>query len=239
MKFPHQIRLTLRHLQRAVIPVSLLALLCAGTRCLPAQTLKPSAATPSATQSTPAEPQLNVSYVAGRLTVTASNASLNQILRELSRTIGMKLTGGVADERVFGQYGPSTPAVVLAALLDGTGSNMLLVDNAKGPTELILTPRTGGPTPPNPKAAAPEPVEEPAPEAPPPTPSPSEPRITPRRGIGHPRTPGAPPDANSDNSNGSTDQPNGAQSSNGPKSPQQIEDELRQMQQQQTMAAPQ
>jgi hypothetical protein len=150
----------------------------------------------------------------------------------------MKVTGGVADERVYGQYGPSTPSVVLAALLDGTGSNMLLVDNAKGPTELILTPRLGGPTPPSPKAATQEPEEEPAPAPAPaqPAPAPSEPRIAPRRGIGHPPTPGSPPDANSD---GSTDQPNGAQSPNGTKTPQQIYNELRQMQQQQTTPAPQ
>jgi hypothetical protein len=177
---------------------------------------------------------LNVNYVAGRLTVTATNASLDQILREVSQTIGMKVTGGVADERVYGQYGPSAPSVVLAALLDGTGSNMLLVDNAKGPTELILTPRTGGPTPPSP--SAPEPEEQPAPEPPRPAPAAPEPRMMPRRGLGHPRTPGAPPDANSDSS---TDQPNGAQSPNGTKTPQQIYNELRQLQQQQTTQAPQ
>ena len=70
---------------------------------------------------------LKVNYVAGKLTVTATNVGLNQILREVSSKIGMKVTGGVADERVYGQYGPSAPAVVLASLLDGTGSNMLLV----------------------------------------------------------------------------------------------------------------
>ena len=52
-----------------------------------------------------------------------------------------------------GTYGPSSPADVLNTLLDGTNSNMLLIqtDNSV-PTELILTPRHGGPTPPNPNA---------------------------------------------------------------------------------------
>jgi hypothetical protein len=153
----------------------------------------------------------------------------------------MKITGGVTDERVYGQYGPSAPAVVLAALLDGTGSNMLLVDGAKGPTELILTPRLGGPTPPSPAAARPEPEEQEAPEPKQPAPVLAEPRMSPRRGIGHPPSPGSLPEANSSDSNPneSTDQPNGAQSPNGTKTPQQIYNQLRQMQQQQTQPAPQ
>ena len=68
----------------------------------------------------------DVSYRNGLLTVAAANSSLNQILREISRQTGMKITGGVADERVFGTYGPAAPGKVLNSLLDGTGSNMLL-----------------------------------------------------------------------------------------------------------------
>jgi hypothetical protein len=96
-----------------------------------------------------------VTYVAGMLEVTASNSSLNQILREISRRTGMKITGGVVDERVYGKYGPGAPGKILSSLLEGTGSNMLLVHN--GPEladELILTPRRGGPTPPSPNASS-------------------------------------------------------------------------------------
>jgi hypothetical protein len=148
-----------------------------------------------------------VDYVAGKLVVTATNASLNQILRQVSRSIGMKITGSVADERVYGQYGPSTPAIVLAALLDGTGINMLLVDDVKGPMELILTPRNGGPTPPSPSASRSKPEEHPAPEAPQRHPATEKPPAAaptaPRRGFGHRPTPGAPSDANAgDNSSG-------------------------------------
>ncbi len=105
---------------------------------------------------TPAS-RANVTYANGLLTVSATNSSLNQILREISRQTGMKITGGVTDERVFGNYGPGSPATILATLLDGTGSNMLLVQsNGVGsnpaPAELVLTPRHGGPTPPNPNA---------------------------------------------------------------------------------------
>jgi hypothetical protein len=94
----------------------------------------------------------DVSYLGGRLSIDATNASLNQILREISHKTGIKVTGGVTDERVYGHYGPATPSEILASLLDGTGSNMLLMANANGPSELILTPRLGGPTPPNPNA---------------------------------------------------------------------------------------
>ena len=68
-----------------------------------------------------------VTYADGMLSVSADNSSLNQILRQIASSTGMKITGGVADERVFGHYGPATPAQILASLLDGTGSNMILV----------------------------------------------------------------------------------------------------------------
>ena len=94
-----------------------------------------------------------VSYSDGQLSIRANDSSLNQILREISRQTGMKITGGVNDERVFGNYGPSAVDTVLTSLLAGTGSNMMLTANsANGPGELILTPRMGGPTPPNPGA---------------------------------------------------------------------------------------
>jgi hypothetical protein len=62
----------------------------------------------------------------------------------------MKISGGVADQRVFGDYGPADPSAVLATLLDGTGVNMLLKqDEARTPVQLTLTPRSGeGPSAP-------------------------------------------------------------------------------------------
>lgn len=91
-----------------------------------------------------------VRYSNGLLTVTARDASLNGILRQISQQTGMKISGGVRDDRVFGTYGPDRPSAVLTTLLDGSGSNMLLVNNAANePAQLILSPRVGGPTPPN------------------------------------------------------------------------------------------
>lgn len=96
----------------------------------------------------------SVTYTGGLLTVAASNSSLNQILREIAHQTGLKITGGVTDDRVFGTYGPATPATVLATLLDGTSSNLLIVQGgSETPMQLILTPRVGGVTPPNPNAS--------------------------------------------------------------------------------------
>ena len=65
-------------------------------------------------------------YAQGQLQVVADNSSLNQILRDIAQQTGMKITGGVVDQRVFGKYGPGAPAEILATLLNGTGCNMLL-----------------------------------------------------------------------------------------------------------------
>jgi hypothetical protein len=94
-----------------------------------------------------------VIYTNGLLEVHADNSSLNQILREISRQTGMKIVGGVADQRVFGSYGPAPAATVLQTLLDGTGTNILLQESrTHAPEQLVLTPQTGGPTPPPPSS---------------------------------------------------------------------------------------
>jgi hypothetical protein len=124
----------------------------------------PTAAPPAATQTGPLVATSNgtpstrphratVLYADGQLDISANDSSLNQILRAISRETGMTITGGVADQRVFGKYGPASPSAILATLLDGTGTNMLLREgDASAPPELVLTPRGGGPTPPSPSA---------------------------------------------------------------------------------------
>lgn len=118
----------------------------------------PTAAQPPAAVSVPAKPVVHraqIVYAQGQLQVVADNSSLNQILRDIAQQTGMKITGGVIDQRVFGKYGPGAPAEILAILLDGTGSNMLLRESpTHAPLELILTPRNGGPTPPSPSASS-------------------------------------------------------------------------------------
>lgn len=131
---------------------------------------KPSAAVPSTQptssfanpaqnqqQAPPSRPQhhAHITFTNGLLSVSAANASLNGLIREIARQTGMKVTGAVAEDRVFGEYGPADPQVILATLLDGTGSNILIRSSASdAPLELILTPRTGAATPPTPNLNA-------------------------------------------------------------------------------------
>jgi hypothetical protein len=115
----------------------------------------PMAATPlNAAGTTSTRPhRAEVTFANGQLNVRANDSSLNQILRAISRETGLTITGGVQDQRVFGQYGPASTSAVLATLLDGTGTNILLREgDSTRPPELVLTPRGGGPTPPSPSA---------------------------------------------------------------------------------------
>jgi len=184
-----------------------------------------------------------ITFANGTLSISADNSSLNQILRQIATDTGMKITGGVSDERVFGHYGPADPAEILAELLDGTGSNMILVQrDAPAPAELILTPRQGGPTPPNPNAHAfddrPERSERPEPQ-----------EVAPAQAVqpdpvaapnGPPGTPATNQGAPAGTSPADPSQPD---SPNGVKTPQQIYEQLQrlrsQQQQQQSTTPPQ
>ena len=234
----------------------LLAASCAAASA-PAQTLPATAPTiPPAPAAAPAQPQsqaqqpahrAQVDFSSSQITVTADNSSLNQILREISRQTGMKITGGVNDERVYGTYGPADTSTVLSALLKGTGSNMLLIfDDRQAPQELVLTPRAGGPTPPSPSASRERDEDDlPPPRMPrvprgdgfanaPPTPQPQPPALPQPVPQPVPQAPDVAPDA-----------PAGVtttqQSHNGVPTPQQIYEQLmknQQLKQQQTPQTP-
>jgi hypothetical protein len=155
-------------------PVAPLAgLLLAGLLFIPslthAQSLPANPPTSLANPNTPSPPlaatpaggnqgehhKARVSYANGLLEVRADNSSLNQILRDISRETGMSIVGGVADQRVFGNYGPAAASTVLQTLLDGTNTNMLLKETSTGgPAQLILTPRSGGAAFPGPNSAS-------------------------------------------------------------------------------------
>jgi hypothetical protein len=113
----------------------------------------PSSVTATALATTPpsSKPRnAQVTFHDGLLDVRADDSSLQQILRSIARRTGMKITGGVADQRVFGNYGPAPAPTVLATLLDGTGVNMLLRTTTEAvPEELVLTPQTGAASPPS------------------------------------------------------------------------------------------
>ncbi len=207
------------------------------------------ASAPKADQ--PAKHRAEVVYSQGQLSIAADNSSLNQILRDISSQTGMKITGGVTDQRVFGKYGPGAPAQILTDLLDGTDSNMLLRETAShAPAELVLTPRDGGPTPPSPSAAssdddAPSSQQQPAGQATssnpqiltspqPPGPQPVGTMPQPSLASGFAGAPVVAPSTAASSAVGTTPQSPGAsvpQSPNGIKTPQQIYQQLQQLHQ--------
>ena len=198
----------------------------------------PAYAAPVTLVKTPAH-RAKVLYADGRLTIDAENSSLNQILHEISMQSGIRISGGVADERVFGLYGPDTPERILVTLLDGTGSNMLfLASRGSFPGELVLTPRTGGPTPPNPNAAAMHEPDEETIDRPPD--ASRGPDLGAQPAVPRPQAPAAiqpgaaavPADAAATPAAPAADSTT-EQSPNGVKTPQQIYDQLIQLQKQQ------
>jgi len=217
---------------------------------------------PSAMNTQGTASRARVVYSGGQLQVTAMNSSLNQILRAIERQTGMKIAGGVADERVYGKYGPASTAEVLAELLEGTGSNMLLRETGKdSPLELILTPRNGGLTPLSPDLAGVDDPKADEPPAPLPAPIPASvsdtaapaavpqaapipvapPSVTPASSsVGAPggtqvTAPASAPEANAAVPAAADSAP---ASPNGVKTPQQIYQQLMQLQQQQPQQNP-
>ena len=130
-----------------------------------------------------------------------------------------------------GSYGPDIPSQVLGQLLDGTGSNVLFVSSIENkPAEVILTPRGGGPTPPNPNAmrANDNADSDDAPVDPSNNPSESVP-------AGQAPAAAAPPGAMPGAPAPATDPD---QSPNGTRTPQQIYDQLMKLRQQQQQQQP-
>jgi hypothetical protein len=169
-----------------------------------------------------------ITYTGNQLTIRADNSSLNQILHEISQITGITITGGVAEERVFGNYGPAALSEVLGQLLDGTSSNMLFIASTGGKApQLILTPQNGGPTPPSPNTAR---YDDNSTSASVPLP-PAEPALEPSIPV---PPPGPPSAADTNNSPAHPESGSSPQSSSsGVKTPQQIYDELIRLRQQQ------
>ncbi len=237
----------------AAYSATALLLLCASA--LTAQD-KPSAAIPATapTQSVSDLPSARPNAVATNtitasevtwdgtnLTIESSGEAMPELLGRVAHETGMKITGGVPDERVYGKYGPGPVQVILGNLFDGLAINMMLVNS--GPTrpkELLLTVRSGAPTPPSTRQVSdnyqprhqPQPIQ-PIAQQPPP----GSPQQRPFDPAGQSAFPASAPPAgdstvnNSGTPTTSTDsgQP---QSPNGVKTPEQIFEELRKRQQQ-------
>jgi hypothetical protein len=98
----------------------------------------------------PAAPP-KVAYQNGLLSISAQNATLGEILREVRKQTGaaIDIPQSGANERVVTQLGPGAPRDVLAALLNGTSFNYVMVGSPSDPSTvasvmLSARPSAGG-----------------------------------------------------------------------------------------------
>ncbi len=98
----------------------------------------------------PAAPP-KVAYQNGLLSISAQNATLGEILREVRKQTGasIDIPQSGANERVVTQLGPGAPRDVLAALLNGTSYNYVMVGSPSDPSTvasvmLSARPSAGG-----------------------------------------------------------------------------------------------
>jgi hypothetical protein len=118
-------------------------------------------------------PRVEVEFQNGRMTIWADNASLAEVLNAVHRRTGadIPIPPGAEQEQVSISLGPAPARDVMAALLNGSRFNFVLVGDANDPTQLknvVLTPRGAGVsqpatyTPPPPTEAAVEPPAQPS-----------------------------------------------------------------------------
>lgn len=140
----------------------------------------------SAPQSSNVNLASTVTFRNGLLRIKAQNATLAQVLFEVHQQTGADIgvPAGAAQERVVTDLGPAPPKEVLAALLNGSSYNFIIMateGDANSLGRVILTPKSGSPlTPatesyampeaPQPVVAQPVPLN--APEAASPIPAP-------------------------------------------------------------------
>ncbi len=114
--------------------------------------------TPPTPEQMPPRPP-TVSYQNGQLSIVAPNSTLSDILRAVKSKTGaaIDIPPG-ANERVISRFGPGPARDVLAALLNGSHFNYVMIGSDANPAsvaQVILTPRTGGETPPSNQAGGP------------------------------------------------------------------------------------
>ena len=90
-----------------------------------------------------------VTYIDGKLSVTAKNSTLGDILRAISAKTGASIDiPEGANERVVSQLGPASAREVMTALLNGSHFNYVMVGSETNPNavaHVILTAKTDRP----------------------------------------------------------------------------------------------
>lgn len=95
-----------------------------------------------------------VTYQNGLLTIAAQNSTLSQVLRAVQAQTGasVEMPSSAGNERVMMQVGPGRPRDVLNTLLNGSKFNYIIlgiIDNPGGVQKVILTTRQNAPVPVN------------------------------------------------------------------------------------------
>lgn len=90
----------------------------------------------------------SVTYQNGQLSIVAPNSTLKDILQAVKSKTGaaIDIPAG-ANERVVSRFGPGPPRDVIAALLNGSHFNYVMIGSDGSPdsvAQVILTPRIGG-----------------------------------------------------------------------------------------------
>lgn len=131
-------------------------------------------------------PQLEVSFQKGVLSISSNKSSLSEILFAVHERTGAEIAipAGAEQEQVVGDFGPGPAPEVLAHLLNGSKFNFMILNSSTDPQALdrvILSPRADGPMPSRPQAqsAGGEGAEAQAGGAPPATPLPRDSAIDP------------------------------------------------------------
>ena len=91
-----------------------------------------------------------VTYQNGLLTIDAKNSTLSQVLRSVQAQTGasVEMPSSAANERVTMQVGPGRPRDVVNTLLNGSKFNYIIlgmIDNPGGVQKVILTSRQNAP----------------------------------------------------------------------------------------------
>ena len=90
-----------------------------------------------------------VSYVNGQLTIVADNSMMTDVLNGIRSSTDIKIEGlGGNADRVYGQFSPASPRVVVDALLNDSHYDFIILSSLEAPGKVqrvILSPRGSSP----------------------------------------------------------------------------------------------
>jgi hypothetical protein len=139
--------------------------------------LRPPAPAPLAvvTNQPAIEPRVRVNVTHDLMSIVANRATLSEVLYEVHVKTGadIAIPAGAEQEHVVASLGPAPGKEVLSSLLTGTHFNFIILGAPGEPGgihQVILSPKTGDVTPPNPSANPPSMI----PEEPPPAEVPAD-----------------------------------------------------------------